>query len=84
MALTDPVAGALAMAAFGVGTLPALSIAALTVRRLAPRTLAGRRVLALAVLCAGLWSVAVRSGTLPGGHAHDAPGGHGAHNLRGR
>ncbi len=80
VALADPVPGALAMAAFGAGTLPALSVAALTLRRLVPRTLAGRRVLALAVLCAGLWSVAVRSGTLPGGQ----PGGHEAHNLPGR
>jgi hypothetical protein len=84
VALADPVSGALAMVAFGAGTLPALSVATLTLRRLAPRTLAGRRVLALAVLCAGLWSVAVRSGTLPGGHARAVPGGHEAHNLPAR
>lgn len=79
VALADAAAGALAMLAFGVGTLPALSVAALTLRRLSPTTLAGRRVLAVAVLCAGLWSVAVRSGA----HTH-APPGHGVHNLPGR
>ncbi len=85
VALADPVAGSIAMVAFGAGTLPSLSIAALTIRRFVPRTLAARRVLAFAVLCAGLWSIAVRSGTLSGAHLHDhPPDGRGAHNLPGR
>ena len=84
VALADPGAGALAMVAFGAGTLPSLSIAAVTLRRFAPRTLAGRRILALAVLCAGLWSIGIRTGTLAGMRSHEHSTGSEAHNLPGR
>jgi sulfite exporter TauE/SafE len=60
-------AGALAMALFGVGTSPALSIAAAGFRRLELRTRAARRIVALLVLLAGLSSLAGRLG-LFGGH----------------
>ncbi len=81
VALASPAAGAMAMLAFGAGTLPSLSIAALTLRRFAPRTLAGRRVLAVAVLLAGLWSIGIRTGTLAGGHGHQPSTGGAGHNL---
>lgn len=72
VALARPLPGAGAMLAFGIGTLPAVSVAALGLRRLAPASLAARRVLAALVLAAGLWSIAMRTGWL-GGHRHEAP-----------
>jgi sulfite exporter TauE/SafE len=84
VALASPGAGAVAMLAFGAGTLPSLSIAALTIRRFAPRTIAGRRLLALAVLCAGLWSIGVRTGALAGGRVHEHSAGSAGHNLPAR
>jgi uncharacterized protein len=74
-ALSIPVAighaggGALAMLAFGAGTVPALSIAATALRRIAAGGLTARRWLACAVLVAGLWSIALRTGLL-GSHRH--------------
>jgi len=71
VALADPAAGALAMALFGVGTVPALSVAALGLRRLTARGLAARRLLAALILVAGLGSIALRAGLLgvsPGQH----------------
>ena len=73
VALGSPGAGALAMALFGAGTTPALSIAAAGFRRLEFRTRAARRAVAVLVLLTGLWSLAARTGFL-GGH-----GGHGTH-----
>jgi len=61
--------GALAMLAFGAGTVPALSIAAAGLQRVTGRSLAARRWLAAAVLAAGLWSIAARAGLI-GRHAH--------------
>ena len=52
--------GALTMVAFGVGTVPALALLAVTIRTLALRSVAARRVLALLVLGAGLYSVGMR------------------------
>lgn len=72
VALARPLPGALAMLAFGIGTLPAVSIAALGLRRFTPASLAARRVLAALVLAAGLWSISMRTGWL-GGHRHEAP-----------
>lgn len=72
VALARPLPGAGAMLAFGIGTLPAVSVAALGLRRLAPASLAARRVLAALVLAAGLWSIGMRTGWL-GGHRHEAP-----------
>lgn len=78
VALADPAAGALAMLAFGAGTLPALSVAALGLRRLTPASLTARRVLAAFVLAAGIWSIGMRAGWW-GSHAHSAPAAHHPH-----
>lgn len=72
-----PLAGALAMAAFGLGTAPLLSGFALGLRRIVARDLRVRRLLAAAVLAASLWSVAMRQGVLGSGPLH-RQGGHGA------
>jgi len=72
VALAAPLPGALAMAAFGAGTLPLLSVAALGLRRATPATLGARRVLAVVVLILGLWSIAFRSGLLGSG-SHGMP-----------
>ncbi len=76
VAAAAPLAGALVMLAFGLGTVPALALLSAAVRRLALGSLAGRRVLAALVLAAGLWSVGMRV-TMPAG------GRHGAHGMRG-
>lgn len=82
VALAAPLPGALAMVAFGAGTVPLLSVAALGLRRLTPQGLVARRVVAAVVLLVGLWSIAARTGLLPG-TAHDpsahAPAHHPAH-----
>lgn len=72
----DPLTGGLAMAAFGVGTAPALAALGLGARRLAAERPWSRRVLAVLVLVAGLWVVFQRQGMTPermiqkhGGHA---------------
>jgi uncharacterized protein len=62
-----PLAGALAMAAFGLGTAPLLSAFALGLRRIVARDLRVRRLLAAAVLAASLWSVGMRQGMLGSG-----------------
>jgi uncharacterized protein len=69
VALGAPISGAVAMLAFGAGTLPLLSVAALGLRRMTPRGLGARRMLAAVVLLVGLWSIGARTGLL----------GHGAH-----
>jgi sulfite exporter TauE/SafE len=71
VALGHPAEGALAMLAFGAGTLPALSAVALGVRRVVARDIRVRRLVAAAVLAAGLWSVAMRQGIV------------GSHRMRG-
>ncbi|MDP2958235.1 MAG: sulfite exporter TauE/SafE family protein [Longimicrobiales bacterium] len=63
--------GALAMAAFGLGTTPALAAFGLGVRRLAGERRGTRRVLAVLVLVAGLWVVVQRHGRA--GMAHGGP-----------
>lgn len=70
VALGSPGAGALAMALFGAGTSPALSVAAAGFRRLELRSRAARRTVALLVLLAGLWSLASRTGLLQAHGAH--------------
>lgn len=75
--LSAPVPGALAMLAFGAGTIPLLSAVALGLRRSTPASLAARRVLAAVVLCLGLWSIGLRSGLLRGGEHATASGHHG-------
>ena len=68
VALAAPLAGALAMLAFGAGTLPMLSVAALGLHRATPAGLGARRAVAACVLVLGLWSIATRSGLLAAGH----------------
>jgi hypothetical protein len=65
----DVATGAAAMAAFGLGTVPALAAFALGVRRLAAERPWTRRVLAVLVLVAGLWIVFQRQGMKPHGMA---------------
>ncbi|MEO8029234.1 MAG: sulfite exporter TauE/SafE family protein [Gemmatimonadota bacterium] len=62
VALGHPGQGALAMLAFGAGTIPLLSAAALWLRRFTARSLAHRRLLALAILLLGLLAIAMRAG----------------------
>ena len=65
------VAGSLSMMAFGLGTVPALAAITLGARSLVFRSLAARRILAGAVLLAGLGSIGMRQGLLGGmSHAH--------------
>lgn len=64
--------GFLAMAAFGLGTVPALAAFGLGVRRIAGERPWTRRVLAVLVLVAGLWVVFQRQGKTPG-MMHGAP-----------
>jgi hypothetical protein len=71
VALADPARGALAMLAFGAGTVPALSVAAYGLRRIVMTTLWRRRLLAGIVLSAGLWAIWIRAtGPLHTGHRH--------------
>jgi len=61
MGTQDPVAGALAMLAFGLGTTPILLGAATGLRRLSASSLGMRRALAALVLVAGWWAIGVRA-----------------------
>jgi len=77
VALSAPLPGALAMVAFGTGTLPVLSIAAFGLRRFTPADLTARRLLALVVVAIGFWSIATRTfpltgsaGRSPAAHQH--------------
>ncbi|HEY6108203.1 MAG TPA: sulfite exporter TauE/SafE family protein [Gemmatimonadales bacterium] len=71
VALADPARGALAMIAFGAGTLPALSVAALGLRRLVMTSMWRRRMLAVLVLATGAWAIWTRAaGTGAAGHHH--------------
>ena len=74
VALADPARGALAMIAFGAGTLPALSLAALGLRRLVMTSLWRRRLFAVLVLAAGAWAIWTRAtGAVTAGHHHAPP-----------
>ena len=68
VAVGHPAWGALAMVAFGIGTVPTLSVIALGVRRVVARDIRVRRLVAAGVLVAGLWSIGLRQGIL-GDHA---------------
>ncbi len=68
----DPMVGAASMAAFGLGTVPALAAFGLGVRRLAGERPWSRRVLAGFVLVAGLWVVFQRHDMKPGMRHGDA------------
>ena len=67
ISVADPLAGALVMAAFGLGTLPALALAVAGLRRLTSASLGARRVVALVVLVTGLGSLALRADLAPPG-----------------
>ncbi|HSJ16277.1 MAG TPA: sulfite exporter TauE/SafE family protein [Longimicrobiales bacterium] len=79
LAAGSPAGGALAMSAFGLGTVPALSLLSVGVRRFAAQGVWQRRAVATLVLVAGVWSIAQR-GTRPGMSAHptgrDVPAAH--------
>lgn len=69
----SPLAGALSMVAFGLGTVPALAAFSMGARRVFLRDLRSRRILAAGVLLLGLASVGMRQGMGPGhgpGPAH--------------
>lgn len=65
VATTSPLAGAAAMLAFGAGTVPALALAARGMRRMLAGSLPRRRLLAAAVLVAGLAALAQRQPGTP-------------------
>lgn len=75
-ALSLPVAlgqagpGAMAMLAFGAGTIPLLSAAALLLRRVTAASLPRRRLLAAVILLLGLAAIGMRSGLIAAGHEH--------------
>lgn len=69
VAAATPGSGALAMLAFGVGTLPALTLAAFGLRKLLLGSLWRRRLLAALILTTGLWTIWNRS-TRAGTGAH--------------
>lgn len=58
----SPLMGAASMAAFWVGTLPALTLLSVAIMRLAARSIWFRRAFALLFLAAGVWSIASRQG----------------------
>ncbi len=70
----DPLTGAAAMTAFGLGTTPALAAFGLGARRLARDRVWVRRSMALLVLIAGLWVVLQRHTMAPDmAHGHANP-----------
>ena len=74
VAAGDPAVGALAMVAFGVGTMPALTAVALGLRKVVMRDLRLRRILAAGVFIAAMWSIGTRTGVLGARHMHHGPG----------
>jgi len=74
VAAGDPVVGALAMTAFGIGTAPALTAVALGLRKVVMRDMRLRRVLAAGVFLAAMWSIGTRTGLMGGGPMQHGPG----------
>jgi len=74
VAAGDPVVGALAMAAFGFGTAPALTAVALGLRKVVMRDMRLRRVLAAGVFLAAMWSIWARTGVVGNRHMDHGPG----------
>ena len=74
VAASDPLIGALAMTAFGVGTAPALTAVAMGLRRVVMKNMALRRLLAAGVLMAALWSIGMRTGLVGERHMDHGPG----------
>ncbi|MBK9690655.1 MAG: sulfite exporter TauE/SafE family protein [Gemmatimonadetes bacterium] len=72
VAATHPAAGALAMLAFGIGTVPALSVAAVGVQRVLLGSRWRRRLFAGVTLAIGLWTIWNRATMSMGstGHQH--------------
>lgn len=60
LALGTATGGALAMLAFGLGTVPALALLASSVQRVIRHGAWPRRMLAVTMLAAGLWAIALR------------------------
>jgi uncharacterized protein len=58
---SSPAAGALTMIAFGLATVPVLTVLSTAVNRVAARGIWHRRALAVVILLVGLWSLAVRT-----------------------
>lgn len=72
VALARPLEGGLAMAAFGLGTVPALSLAALGIRRFIFSSLARRRIVAALLLVTGLVAIWMRTNAKAlAGHHHN-------------
>lgn len=61
VAADGPLAGALTMVVFGLGTIPLLAGLGAVVKRIANRSIHARRGLALAVAIMGLWSISLRA-----------------------
>jgi sulfite exporter TauE/SafE len=72
VATADPVSGALLMAVFGLGTVPALAVATLGLRRALNRSMRARRALALGIILMGLGSLAWREGLFSPASAADS------------
>jgi sulfite exporter TauE/SafE len=72
----NPVVGGLAMAAFGLGTAPALTAVAMGLRKIVMRDMRLRRLLAAGVFLATLWSIGQRTGLVGTRHMrmHQGPG----------
>jgi hypothetical protein len=62
------------MAAFGVGTMPALTAVAMGLRKVVMGNMAMRRLLAAGIVIAALWSIGKRSGLWGERHMHGGPG----------
>ena len=75
VALGSAPAGAAAMLAFGLGTVPALATLSLALQRVLRSGIWPRRALAAVILASGMWSIGVRSGLLGGG-GHAGHAGH--------
>lgn len=74
IALGSAAQGALAMIAFGLGTVPALATLSAMVQRIIRSGRWARRLLAVLVLASGLWAVwARRPGAAATSHQHVAP-----------
>jgi sulfite exporter TauE/SafE len=74
VAAGDPLVGALAMTAFGLGTAPALTAVALGLRKVVMRNMGLRRILAAGVFLAAMWSIGTRTGLVGSRHMHQGPG----------
>ena len=62
--LADPLLGALGMALFGLGTVPAMVLATTGLRRVVTARPWARKLLAAGVLASGLWSMGFRQAAL--------------------